>query len=110
MPAAGAGGARGGGGGGGGGGGRGRAAAAGVAVTGEEALQALGAEAARVGGAGVALEEGERDRRGDVAEDAGGAGPEGVELRAELVGECDARLHEGLASAGPPPPPLPLLP
>ena len=77
----------------------GGAAAAAVAVAGEEAGEPLRAEPAGVVGAGVALEEGERDRRVDVGEDPRGAGPEGVELRAQLVGERDPLLDQVLAGA-----------
>ena len=48
--------------------------AAAVAVAGEEAGEAFRAEASGVGGAGVALEEGERDRRVDVGEIAAAPG------------------------------------
>ena len=58
------------------------ASAAAVAVAGQEAGESLRAEAAGVAGAWVALAEGEADRRVDVAEDSGSAGPEGLELRA----------------------------
>jgi hypothetical protein len=70
-----------------------------VGVAGEEALQALGAEAARVVGAGVAAQEGERDRAVDVGEDSCGAGPGRVELGAQLVGQVDAHGDEVLARA-----------
>src|SRR5438105_47551 len=58
------------------------------------------AEAAGVGGGWVALEEGERDRRGDVGEDLLAARPEGIQLRSELVGERDLLLDQVLAGAG----------
>jgi hypothetical protein len=61
--------------------------------------QALGSQAARGSGAGVAREERERDRAVDVGEDALGAGPEAVELGAQLVGELDAHGDEVLACA-----------
>jgi hypothetical protein len=70
-----------------------------VGVAGEERLQALFAEAARVGRAGVALAEGEPDRAVDVGEDAPSAGPERVELGAQPVGQRDARRDEILAGA-----------
>jgi len=69
-------------------------------VSGEEGAKALLAEAAGVRRAGVALEEGEADWRVDLAEDTGGAGPEGVQLRAQLVGEADALLDQVLARPG----------
>jgi hypothetical protein len=66
----------------------------------EEALQALFAETACVGGAGVAAQERQRDRAVDVGEARHGAGPEALELAAQLVGDRDAMLDEVLASAG----------
>ena len=76
-----------------------RLRAARVGVAGQERLQALGAEAAGVGGAGVALEERERDRRVDLGEQTGRAGPEALQLGAQLVGQRDARLDQVLAGA-----------
>ena len=76
------------------------ASAAAVAVTGKEAGEPFASQPACVGGAGVAFEEGERDRRVDVGEDLLGAGPEGVELGAQLVGERDSLLDQVLAGAG----------
>ncbi len=74
--------------------------AAAVAVAGQERLHALGAQGACVGGAGVALQERERDRRVDVSEQARGAGPERVELGAQPVGQLDAAGDEVFAGAG----------
>jgi hypothetical protein len=69
-------------------------------VAGEEGRKTLLAEAACVLGARVTLDEGRRDLRVEVGEDAGGSGPEGFELGAQPVGERDARLNEVLAGAG----------
>jgi len=68
----------------------GRVTASGVAVAGEEARQALGAEASSPPRRGIAFEEGEGDRRVDVGEDDGRTGPEALEQSSELVGERDA--------------------
>jgi hypothetical protein len=71
-----------------------------VTVPGEEARKTFVAEGARIGGARVALQKGQRDRRVDVGEDTGGARPESFELGAQLVGERDASLHEVFAGTG----------
>ena len=61
-----------------------------VVVAGEELREALLAQSARVDRRRVALQEGERDRAVDLGEDLGGAGPERVELGAQLVGQPNA--------------------
>ena len=71
--------------------------AAAVAVSGEEAREALLTESARVLGTRVALQEGQRDRRVDVSEDHGRPRPEDLQLGAQAVGQRDPRLHEILA-------------
>ncbi len=76
-----------------------RGAAPAVAVLGEEGGQALGSEAHGRFGRRVALEEGERDRAGEIGEDAGGAGPEALQQGAELVGEGDVGGDEVVAAA-----------
>src|SRR5713101_1670725 len=77
----------------------GQRAAAAVAVLSQELGEAFLAEP--LGGlrSGVAVEEGERDRRIDVGEDGGCARPEALEQRAQLVGERDALLDEVVAGA-----------
>jgi hypothetical protein len=70
-----------------------------IGVAGQEGLQSLGAQPAGVGWGGVALEEGQRDRAVDVGEDRGGAGPEAVEVGAQLVGQRDAGVDEVFAGA-----------
>jgi hypothetical protein len=70
-----------------------------VAMLGEEAGEALGPEAGGRFGRGIALEEGERDRTGEIAEDPRGAGPEALEHAAQLVGQRDARPNEVVAAA-----------
>ena len=68
-------------------------------MAGQEGVQALGAEAAGVGVAGVAGQEGERDRAVELAEDPRRAGPEGVELGAQLVGQRDPGADQVFAGA-----------
>jgi hypothetical protein len=75
------------------------AAAPAVVVAGEEALKALLAEPARVDRRRVALEEHERDRAVDLGEDPRRAGPELLELGAQLVGQRHARVNEVLTRA-----------
>jgi len=58
-------------------------------VAGEEGREAALSEAPRIGGARVALEEREGDRRIDVSEDGPGSRPGARELGPELVGEPD---------------------
>ncbi len=70
-----------------------------VAVAGEEAGKALGAETPGVGRAGAALQESERDRGVDVGEDER-PGPEGLQLGAQLVGELHPHPDQVLAGAG----------
>src|SRR6266545_5407551 len=70
-----------------------------VMVARQEAFQALLAEAACVGRAGVALEERQRDRAVDLGEDRRCAGPEALQLRPEFVGQRDPRVDEVLAGA-----------
>src|SRR5262249_44738148 len=72
---------------------------AGVRVASKECSQALLAETGRRLWRRVALEEVERDRRVDVREDLGSAGPELTEQRAQLVRERDASLNEIVACA-----------
>jgi hypothetical protein len=71
-----------------------------VVVAGEELAEPFLPEGACVGGRGVALEERERDRAVEVREDHGRAGPEPLQLGAELVAERDALLDEDLATTG----------
>ncbi len=59
--------------------------AAGVVLPGQESVQAGFSEAVRVGGAGVALKERERDPAVQVGEQAQRAGPEPGKLSAQLV-------------------------
>ncbi|HSS33908.1 MAG TPA: hypothetical protein VLL27_11565 [Solirubrobacterales bacterium] len=76
-----------------------RAAPTAVLVAGEKALHPLGAEAAGVGGARVAGQEGEGDRRVDVGEDER-SGPEGLELGAQLVCQLDPNPDQVLSGPG----------
>ena len=76
-----------------------RGAAPAVAVLGEEAGQALGPEARGRFGRRIALEEGERDRAGESAEDAGGARPEALQQGGQLVGQGDLRADQVVAAA-----------
>jgi hypothetical protein len=76
----------------------GRLAAA-VVVAGQEARHALLAETVGIGRGWVALEELKRDWAVDVAEDMRGAGPERLQLRAQLVGDRDTVTDEVLARA-----------
>ena len=64
--------------------------AAAVAVLDQEPGQPLGAQAGRGFWGRVADQEGQGDLAGDVGEDDGGAGPEGVQARAELVAGRDS--------------------
>jgi hypothetical protein len=75
----------------------GGSALAAIGITCEETFEAFLAETTRVGGAWVELEERERDRAVDSGEDLLGAGPECLQLRAELVSERDTRVHEVLS-------------
>ena len=68
----------------------GRSAAAAIGVACEERLHPLLAEARGRLRRRVALHEGERDRRIDVGEDHGGAGPEAFQQAAQAVGQADA--------------------
>ena len=77
----------------------GRCAPAAVVVAREEPGQPLLAQAMSVARAGVALEERQRDRAIDIGEHLGGAGPEALQLRAQLVGDPDAMADEILAGA-----------
>lgn len=92
----------------------GRVAAA-VAVLGEEAGEALGAEARGTVWCWVATEEGQRDRAADVGENGGGTAPEDFEQGAERpdlgrgwpgrpetmpYGAQDIGGHEGVAGVG----------
>ena len=58
-----------------------------VAMAGEKGRQPALAQAARVSGGRVALQEGQRDRRVDLAEDRRRPGPEALELGPQLVGQ-----------------------
>ncbi len=85
----------------------GHGAAPTVRVLAEELGETLFAQAGGAVGGGIAREEGQRDRRVDVGKDGGGAGPEALEERAELIGEGDAlgdeivaAAHEGAQRAG----------
>jgi hypothetical protein len=70
-----------------------------VVMAREEARHPLLAEPVRVGGGRVAAQERERDRAVDIGEHVRGAGPEALQLRAQLVRERDAMLDEVLAGA-----------
>ena len=76
-----------------------RGLAAAVAVAREELCHALFTEAAGRGGRRVALQERERDRAVDLREHARSAGPEALQLGAQLVRERDPRADEVLAGA-----------
>jgi hypothetical protein len=76
-----------------------RVAARAVVLASEEARHPLLGERARVGRGRVALEERQRDRAVDLGEPVGGAGPEGLQLRARLVREGDPLVDEILAGA-----------
>ena len=65
-------------------------AAAAVGVLAEELGEPLFAQPRGAEGRGVAGEERERNRRVDVGEDGGGAGPEALEQGAQLIGEREA--------------------
>ena len=71
-----------------------------VVVAGEEPGERLLAEPVRVDGRGVTLEEREADRAIEISEDLGSAGPEPLELGAELVAQRDALLDQNLAASG----------
>ena len=75
------------------------APSAAVGVLGTEGSHALRAE--RLGGLGrrVALDEGQRDRRVDVGEDRGCAGPERLQQGAQLVGQLHSGSHQIVATA-----------
>ena len=66
----------------------------GVAMLGEEGLQAARAEPGSAVGRRVAADEGEGDRAVDVGEDGAGTRPEAVEQRAQLVGEGEPLRHQ----------------
>ncbi len=70
-----------------------------VAVSPQERRQALLAEPAGVRGAGVALQERERDRAGQMAEESDRRRPEPLKLRAQLVAHRHPRFDEVLAGA-----------
>jgi len=85
----------------------GRGSTSRVPVPREEAREAARGEPRRVRRRRVRIEEGEADRAVDVGEESRGAGPRGLEQRAELVGEADAgrdqvvaRAHGGPEGAG----------
>ena len=67
-------------------------------MLGEEAGQALGTEASGRFGRRIALEEGERDRAGDVGEDHGGARPEARQQSGQLVRQRDPGLDQVVAA------------
>ena len=77
----------------------GGSAAAAIGVLGEEAGHALLAEPLRGFRGGIALEEGKRDRSGDIGEEVGRAGPEAVEQAGQPVGESEALGDQVAASA-----------
>jgi hypothetical protein len=77
-----------------------RGLAAGIALTLEERREALLTEPARVGRAGIATQERQRDRRVDRTEHLARPGPEAPELVAQLVGQRDAGADEILPRAG----------
>jgi hypothetical protein len=63
----------------------------------KERLQALFTERPRVRRAGVALQERERDLAVEIAEQADRAGPEALELCAQLVSDRHLGVHQILA-------------
>jgi hypothetical protein len=71
-----------------------------VVLPDEEPVQARFSEAARVGGAGVALKERERDPAVQVAEQPQRTGPEPRKLSAQLVGQRGPGADEILACSG----------
>ena len=71
--------------------------AAGVVLPGQKPVQARFSQAARVGGAGVALKERERDPAVQVREQPERAGPEPLKLRAQLVAQRSSRPDEILS-------------
>ena len=70
-----------------------------VVLAGQESLKPLLAQATRVGGAWVALQERERDQVVQIAEQADWSRPEALELGAQLVGERHPALDEILPRA-----------
>ena len=74
--------------------------AAAVALTLQESLKPLLAQATRIRGAGVALQERERDRTGKIAEQTDRPRPEPLQLRAQLVAHRHPGAHQILASPG----------
>jgi hypothetical protein len=68
-----------------------------VVVSPQERRQALLTEPVGVRGAGIALQERERDRAGQIAEQPDRSGPEPLKLRAQLVAHRHPRLDEVLA-------------
>jgi hypothetical protein len=74
--------------------------AAGVALAGQKRLQARLAQPARVGRAGVALQERERDPAVEMGEQAERAGPEALELGSQLVGQRGPCADEVLPRPG----------
>jgi hypothetical protein len=73
---------------------------AGVVLADEEPLQARLAQAARVGGAGVALKERQRDPTVQLPEQSQRTGPEPLKLCAQLVGERGPAGDQILACSG----------
>ena len=78
----------------------GSGAAAGVAVAGTERGHPLLAEASRRGRGGIADQERQRDRRGDVGKDDAGTGPVRFQQRGQLVSRGHPRTGQVAAGAG----------
>ena len=68
-------------------------------LAGEERGQALLAQRSGLDRAGVLLQERQRDRALELVEDPDRAGPEALQLGAQLVAQRHARLHEILPAA-----------
>jgi len=77
----------------------GRGPPAAIGLPGKEPGEAFLAEAGGAFWGRVALQEGERDRRGQVGEDAGGARPETIEQGLQAVAERDPLADQVVATA-----------
>jgi hypothetical protein len=70
-----------------------------VRVLGEECRQAFDAELGSAVGCGIAIEEGEANRRVDGGKDRCSSGPEGVQQAAQLIGQGATLSHQVVACA-----------